>query len=107
DGAIGDLEHRGPFLSRIAEQADRLHALILDLLSLARIESGAEAFSIETVPLEPIVAACLARHRARATAKNQKLERGESEVDVMALGDQEAIHQILDNLVDNALKYTP
>ena len=107
DGAIDDLEHRGPFLTRIAEQADRLHALILDLLSLARIESGAEAFSIEAVPLEPVVAACLTRHRARAAGKSQTLEKGESETNVVALGDQEAIHQILDNLVDNALKYTP
>src|SRR5262249_11487529 len=44
DGAVNDPEHRGPFLEKIGEQAERLHALILDLLSLARIESGAEVF---------------------------------------------------------------
>jgi two-component system phosphate regulon sensor histidine kinase PhoR len=107
DGAIDDLEHRGPFLSRIAEQTERLHALILDLLSLARLESGAETFTLEAVPLPPIVEACLARHRARAAGKNQTLEDGGEEADVVAWGDQEAIHQILDNLIDNAVKYTP
>ncbi len=40
DGAAEDAVHRQKFLQRVADEADRLHALILDLLSLARIESG-------------------------------------------------------------------
>jgi two-component system phosphate regulon sensor histidine kinase PhoR len=113
DGAADDPEHRGPFLQRIAEQSDRLHALILDLLSLARIESGAEAFELQAVPLGPAVAACLERHRARAEAKGQRLEvvpappDGGPGGEAAAWADEEAVAQILDNLVDNAVKYTP
>ncbi len=105
EGAVDDPEHRGPFLRMIAEQADRLQALILDLLSLARIESGTEAFDFQAVALGPPVAACLERNRARAEAKNQSLEASGDGLAVWA--DEEAINQILDNLVDNALKYTP
>jgi two-component system phosphate regulon sensor histidine kinase PhoR len=129
DGAAEDPVHRTQFLERVAEQSDRLHALILDLLSLARIESGTEAFQFEAVPVEPLVARCLERYRARAEASKLELlsespgplqvvaangqpsdDSGRSEPTtyraLAAWADEEAISQILDNLVDNALKYT-
>jgi two-component system phosphate regulon sensor histidine kinase PhoR len=109
DGAADDAQHCGPFLERIGDQANRLHALILDLLSLARIESGDEAFELQAVPLAPAVAECLERHRARAAAKNQQLlaEPPPKDGGVAARVDEEALGQMLDNLVDNAVKYTP
>jgi two-component system phosphate regulon sensor histidine kinase PhoR len=108
DSAGEDPQHRGRFLERIGDQADRLHALILDLLSLARIESGDEAFELRAVPLGPAVAECLERHRARAGAKSQQLEAESppGEDGLAARVDEEALGQILDNLVDNAVKYT-
>ncbi len=111
DGAVDDPQHRGPFLERIAHQADRLHALILDLLSLARIEAGTEVFSFQSVSVAEAVQACLERHRARAEGKSQHLElapENAARPDGAAVwADEEAVSQILDNLVDNAIKYTP
>ena len=107
DGAMDDPTHRLQFLEQIADQSDRLHRLILDLLHLSRIESETEVFSPEELDLEVEVAACLERHRTVAESKNQKLlVQPPLESPVIAWADEEAVQQILDNLVDNALKYT-
>ncbi len=127
DGAADDPHHRDHFLGQIARQSDRLHMLILDLLSLARIESGDELFDFQAVDVQPLVLGLVERFRPRAESRQQVLEvgrgtgvspvnNGESNTEgtpaqpseaVSVWADEEAVEQILENLLDNALKYTP
>jgi two-component system phosphate regulon sensor histidine kinase PhoR len=94
------------FLEQIADQSERLHRLILDLLSLARIESGAETFLFQSVNVAEAASGCIERHRHRTEARQQSLEAMPSPAELQAWVDEEALAEILENLVDNAVKYT-
>ncbi len=106
-GAIDDPEHNRQFLRRIEEQADRLHALILDLLRLARIESGENAFALTAVSLGEAAEACVEEHQAIAETKQLTLTTQPASSPICVFADAEALRTILDNLIENAINYTP
>jgi two-component system phosphate regulon sensor histidine kinase PhoR len=106
NGALADEEAAVKFVERIQEQADRLHNLIIDMLSLARIESAQEVFNIEPVAVDEVVESCLAAQRPAAQAKRIELRSEPADVPCSVRADREGLREILDNLVDNAIKYT-
>ena len=105
-GAAGDPVHGPQFAGAVHRHAERLSALISDLLDLARIEAGHHAFSSESVALAPLVSTVLDRLRHRATTRRHDLAMDVPD-GLTVLGDAQAMDQILVNLVDNAIKYTP
>jgi len=109
DWALHDEAVNVRFLKRIEEQAERLNQLIMDLLSLARIESGQELYDHGPLAVAPLIESCVESHRGRAESKGQGLDLSLGAVDgsTTVLADEEALRQILDNLIDNAIKYTP
>jgi len=107
NGAFRDTRNNLTFVARIQEQAERLHQLILDMLSLSRIESGKQLMEIAPVSLRPVVQSVASHHRAAADAKRIELEIAEQVQGTKVHADEEGLRQILSNLVDNAVKYTP
>ncbi len=109
NGADPEITQR--FLGRIEEQADRLHHLIIDMLMLARIESDIQAFEITSVDVAEVARACLEGQRRAAEAKRITLHTDSDGIPTDAAcrvrADREGLREILDNLVDNAIKYTP
>ena len=106
-GAVNDPEHNVEFAARIEEQADRLHQLILDLLHLARVESGVETFDMREVPLEAVVGQRVAAFRERAETGQLQLQVEGSDEPLAVWADEEGLATILDNLLGNAVQYTP
>ncbi len=106
DGALEDREIAPRFLQTISEQADRLDQLIQDMLTLTRLESEIVPLNREPIRVDDIVEVCLARHQQNAERKELVLEVHRAEEAAVVLADREALTQILDNLLDNAIKYT-
>jgi two-component system, OmpR family, phosphate regulon sensor histidine kinase PhoR len=111
DRALTDPEISQKFLGRIEEQADRLHHLIIDMLMLARIESDHQPFEIVSVDVAEVARACVESQRPAAEAKHITVtvqpSNAAAETGARVRADREGLREILDNLVDNAIKYTP
>jgi two-component system phosphate regulon sensor histidine kinase PhoR len=107
NGALSDPDACHRFLGRIEEESNRLHQLILDMLSLARIEAGQQTFEITAVDVASVVEACAEMHRHLAESKRLTLALDPPTTPCQVRADREALREILDNLVDNAIKYTP
>ena len=106
-GARHDPVHCERFLNRIDEQAARLQELIVDMLSLARIESGQAALDLADVSVARVVRRCIADYEPQAVARELVLENLVDDPGVRVHADEEGLRQILSNLIDNAVKYTP
>jgi signal transduction histidine kinase len=92
------------FLETIERQGTRLHRLIEDLLVVARIEEQKVAPDLDVVALPDLAARVVEELRARASSWNIELHLDPSLPNVKT--DEGKVHQILSNLVDNALKYS-
>lgn len=107
DGAMDDPEHNREFLKRIDEQTERLQTLIVELLSLARMEAQEAAAELEPVDALTIIADSVDAHQAVADAKRIRLEFLSEMPPTPVLANAEGVQTIIDNLLDNAINYTP
>ncbi|AMV29935.1 Sensor histidine kinase YycG [Gemmata sp. SH-PL17] len=110
DGASEDPDILAAFLEQVAREADRLADLIKDMLSLSKIESGSLALEPRVVVLDRAITDCVERHHPRAETKTLTMVEkppSDAPANVAAWADPDALRQVMDNLVDNAIKYTP
>jgi len=100
-------EEQKEYLETIAAECDRQIDLVLNLLDLSRIESGAYKVSLSRVGVAEIVSGCIITERHTAETRDQKLVADVPESLPCVLADRNALRRVLRSLVENAIKYTP
>ena len=93
-------------LQIVRSSATHLLSLINDILDLAKIESGKREPTLEPVSVEVVVAEVTASLAASAAEKGLEFSSHVSQEARIFVTDRRALHQILLNLADNAIKYT-
>jgi two-component system phosphate regulon sensor histidine kinase PhoR len=106
EGAIDDKKNRVQFLGKISDQAQRLNALITDVLELSKIESGTYVSSLESVDASEVAGQALELLKAKAEAKEIVFDQ-QIPTSCMVTAHREGLFHVFENLIDNAVKYSP
>jgi len=106
DGAMDDPATARRFLEIVRRETDRLVSLINDLLDLSRLESPHLEVELVPVNLSLLAAECAELFRQRAESRSIDLSV-QCPPALWVMGNESLLRQVLINLVDNAVKYTP
>lgn len=106
EGAMADEVMCRRFLTIIDNEATRLMTLVDDLMALSRLESKVVTMELAPVQLDKLIAEALSRMRPQAE-RRRILLRIAGAVPEAVEADWDRILQVLTNLLDNAIKFTP
>jgi two-component system phosphate regulon sensor histidine kinase PhoR len=102
-----DADARERFLAIIHRQASRMEGLVKDLLRLARLDAGQETLELAPCDVESVIAGVLTDVDQAVAGKNQRLETHVAPDARVLMADPAKLHDVLRNLVENAVNYTP
>ena len=107
EGEAGDLtDEQRRFLGIIDRNSDRLLGLVGDLLFVAQVDAGGMHVEASSVDLASLACECVQSHAPGAEAREIELTL-DAAASLPTTGDPKRLAQLLDNLVSNALKFTP
>jgi two-component system sensor histidine kinase GlrK len=106
DGSVGELERQQREVTSILrDNGVKLQQLIENLLTFSAWQSKTAALELSVFELKPLVFAVLSQHRLAITNRKIKLQIDVQAVNIHA--DEGKIKLVLENLISNALKFTP
>jgi len=111
EGDMGTVQ--GPLqeaVSRIFESANTLASIVNDYLNITRIELGTMKYAFETIDLKQLIVDTIAELKPNIDELTQikfSFTAEDSDVDYRITADKDKLKQVIANLVDNSLKYTP
>ena len=107
EGYAGELtEDQLRFLGRAYESNERQLKILNDLLKVASVDAGKVILKLAPVSLVPLLEEIYAEQETLFTEKNQTVSINHIGGDYTAIADKDLLRMILENLIDNARKYT-
>jgi two-component system phosphate regulon sensor histidine kinase PhoR len=106
-GALDDTANRVHFIEIIRDHSRRLARLTNDLLKLSRIEAGQFELVPRSIRVAALVNGCVESARLKAESKRQRIAVRLPEGLPSIHGDGAQLGEVLENLLDNAVQYTP
>jgi len=97
----------GPYLDALEQENQRLTTLVEDILHISRIESGKMSLDKASVDLNVLTATTVANHLILAESHQQELTYTTTDMDAHLDIDEDKFSQVINNLVRNAINYTP
>lgn len=104
-GPIGDKPKEA--LGKIKVATDNLISLINTLLDLRRVEEGKMSYQFERVGFRKLTSEVVSELEPLAINKGLKLDFAPQGIEVFISADAQKLKQVIQNLIDNAIKYTP
>ena len=106
DGTIGQ-EEFGKYIEIVLSETLRMNNMVNDLLDLARIESGKTTPNYERFDINELICRVMLTFEARILEKTMKVDLKFAQEHTLVEADSAQISQVLRNLIDNAIKYSP
>jgi two-component system phosphate regulon sensor histidine kinase PhoR len=106
-GALEEKQVATDFIHRIHMDIERMSGIVEDLLELSRLESGYVVLDMTPMDARTLMEDIKYEFQPRADAKEITLEISSPDSLPLVMGERNKLHQVLANLLDNALKFTP
>lgn len=90
----------------IYNEAGRMHHLVIDLLDLARLDAGTAELEYAPIDMADLLGSVMKRFAPQAQSAEVTLEMETTEIPQIS-GDQDRLAQVFNNLIENAIKFTP
>lgn len=106
-GALKEKKRAKDFLRRINSEIDRMTAMVNELMELSRLESEQSSLQLAPLDLHPLIAELQEEHHDWTKKHKIALDVALPDYLPPVRGDEEKLRQVFDNLLNNAVKFTP